>query len=613
MAEPGDGGVQLTVGPLLEGASGTGVKQRPPACHLYWSGAEFPLCRYLAVKSALKVHDAERFFLWTMDEPEDNLYWQLLSRDPRIEVHSATELIPDEVLKQYQLAFERIQAPLVAYHPTARAAQIKDLLMWYALLEYGGIFLDADTLSYREAWDDFVASGKSFGTGFLPTTGVLMVLPGGPVTDWIVTTIERELLRGDLFSRPLGETSQLEAADKVDPQRRFALMIDGALATPTLWGLWTWWAPMILIRYVKANGSDYIFQAPTDWFYKWSENLDAHFDESGAYNLDDVRVLHLYGEGRNEMPNSTDPDTLVTEEFLRTSNSAYAVAVREVLADDPVFAVKAPVASDGAPSGEWKHIALKSGDSVLVANTSHAVEVKAGTALQDDGRVLIGLTAIMKDEEDSIEQCFGSVLDIVDQWVVVDTGSSDGSVDKLKEFFAKNNIPPMPDLDPDAKGYQIWQLPWKGYTKTRQAAMELLMQTCNCPYILKMDLDEEMVNPHWLRQLLGQHHIFSLEPDVAFHATRIIQRLGQVGESLAPQCLGGGKINLLVGECDEPLGHRRFQGHGGRGTRRARQYGTRLDGLVPSFQAPDHNGLLPGRADETVLGPLVVNDLPGDE
>ena len=62
-----------------------------------------------------------------------------------------------------------------------------------------------------------------------------------------------------------------------------------------------------------------------------------------------------------------------------------------------------------------------SATDAVAANISSAVVTKK-----------IALCMIVKNEEKIIERCLSSVLPLIDSWVIVDTGSTDGTLDKIK-------------------------------------------------------------------------------------------------------------------------------------------------------------------------------------
>ena len=53
----------------------------------------------------------------------------------------------------------------------------------------------------------------------------------------------------------------------------------------------------------------------------------------------------------------------------------------------------------------------------------------------------ICLTMIVKNESQVIRRCIDSVKDYISYWVIVDTGSTDGTQDLIKEIMAEYNIP----------------------------------------------------------------------------------------------------------------------------------------------------------------------------
>lgn len=57
--------------------------------------------------------------------------------------------------------------------------------------------------------------------------------------------------------------------------------------------------------------------------------------------------------------------------------------------------------------------------------------------MMEDKRKTISLCMIVKDEIDNIESMWLSVQNLVDEWIVVDTGSTDGTIEKCKELGAK--------------------------------------------------------------------------------------------------------------------------------------------------------------------------------
>ena len=53
----------------------------------------------------------------------------------------------------------------------------------------------------------------------------------------------------------------------------------------------------------------------------------------------------------------------------------------------------------------------------------------------------ITLCMIVKNESKVIERCLASVLPVIDHWMILDTGSTDGTQEKIREFFNNVGIP----------------------------------------------------------------------------------------------------------------------------------------------------------------------------
>ena len=84
----------------------------------------------------------------------------------------------------------------------------------------------------------------------------------------------------------------------------------------------------------------------------------------------------------------------------------------------------------------------------------------------------ISLCMIVKDEEDCLAKCLESAKDAVDEIIIVDTGSTDGTVEIAKKYGAK-----------------VYHHPWEGdFSKARNYSI----QYATCDWILYLDADEEL-------------------------------------------------------------------------------------------------------------------------
>ncbi|MCH9613346.1 MAG: hypothetical protein SP1CHLAM54_03450 [Chlamydiia bacterium] len=84
---------------------------------------------------------------------------------------------------------------------------------------------------------------------------------------------------------------------------------------------------------------------------------------------------------------------------------------------------------------------------------------------------------IVKDEQDVIERCLTSVKGLIDYWVIVDTGSSDRTIEIIKQCMQ------------DIPG-ELHQRPWKNFGYNRNEALELALGKGE--YILFLDADETL-------------------------------------------------------------------------------------------------------------------------
>jgi tetratricopeptide (TPR) repeat protein len=98
----------------------------------------------------------------------------------------------------------------------------------------------------------------------------------------------------------------------------------------------------------------------------------------------------------------------------------------------------------------------------------------------------LSLCMIVKDEEEMLPGCLEAVRDVVDEIVVVDTGSSDGTVEIARSF-----------------GARIVEFPWNGsFADARNVSLE----HATGDWILQLDADEHIVaeDAPRLRELIGR-------------------------------------------------------------------------------------------------------------
>ena len=90
---------------------------------------------------------------------------------------------------------------------------------------------------------------------------------------------------------------------------------------------------------------------------------------------------------------------------------------------------------------------------------------------RENRAVTIALVMIVKNEAKCLERCIESVRPIVDEFVIVDTGSTDGTQDIIKKYG------------------KLYEIPFVNYVETKNHALSL----AKSDYILFMDADEYVI------------------------------------------------------------------------------------------------------------------------
>lgn len=91
------------------------------------------------------------------------------------------------------------------------------------------------------------------------------------------------------------------------------------------------------------------------------------------------------------------------------------------------------------------------------------------------GEKRVCLNMIVKNESAVIEQCLASVKPLIDYWVIVDTGSTDGTQNLIRNFLK------------DVPG-ELHERPWVNFEHNRNEALELAKKKAD--YLLMIDADE---------------------------------------------------------------------------------------------------------------------------
>ncbi|MGC1890073.1 MAG: glycosyltransferase, partial [Stellaceae bacterium] len=88
-----------------------------------------------------------------------------------------------------------------------------------------------------------------------------------------------------------------------------------------------------------------------------------------------------------------------------------------------------------------------------------------------DGGNTIGLCMIVKDEAELIRRCLASALPLVDYILVVDTGSTDGTQQVVRDFIDEHGV----------RG-QVIDEPWRDFAYNRSFALQRLREVADIDY-----------------------------------------------------------------------------------------------------------------------------------
>ena len=93
----------------------------------------------------------------------------------------------------------------------------------------------------------------------------------------------------------------------------------------------------------------------------------------------------------------------------------------------------------------------------------------------------VGVCMIVKNETAMIRRCLSSVLPLVDYVLIVDTGSTDGTQQVIREFLSEHNV-----------AGAVIDEPWRDFAYNRSFAMERLREVASIDYGMVIDADDTL-------------------------------------------------------------------------------------------------------------------------
>ena len=126
------------------------------------------------------------------------------------------------------------------------------------------------------------------------------------------------------------------------------------------------------------------------------------------------------------------------------------------------------------------------------------------------------LNMIVKNEMANLERCLSSVADHIDCWVIGDTGSSDGTQDFIRSFFAARNIPG-----------ELHSFPFHNFEQARNAGLDCAYASrIVYDYLLFDDADMELVveDRDFRNKLTAPCYTVLQRSGISYWNTRLVRR-----------------------------------------------------------------------------------------
>jgi hypothetical protein len=126
------------------------------------------------------------------------------------------------------------------------------------------------------------------------------------------------------------------------------------------------------------------------------------------------------------------------------------------------------------------------------------------------------LNMIVKNETANLQRCLVAVAPHISCWVIGDTGSTDGTQDFIRSFFAARHIPG-----------ELFSLPFVDFAQARNAALDRARASAMpFDYLLLADADMELVvhAPAFAQDLTAAAYAVRQRSDITYRNIRLLRR-----------------------------------------------------------------------------------------
>ena len=137
-------------------------------------------------------------------------------------------------------------------------------------------------------------------------------------------------------------------------------------------------------------------------------------------------------------------------------------------------------------------------------------EADISTTTADASRPTVALVMIVKDEAHIVTEGFDSVRGFIDSWCIVDTGSTDGTQELIRSYFAEAGIPG-----------ELHEREWVDFAHNRSQSLELARATADYSFVL--DADDRVIGQPDLSSLTADAYMMRIGEGLTYWRTQLFR------------------------------------------------------------------------------------------